>query len=112
MPPDRAGPVPGTAWFIYYRVAPARSAHLMAAARGLVAEACALCPGLQGRLMQRPLPDAATGELTLMEIYHLPPALSAQDEAALREWLSRRAQECLGDALAGSRHLEVFVPCA
>jgi len=112
MPPERAGPVPGTAWFIYYRVDPALGPQVIPAARGLIAEACAACPGLQGQLMQRPQPDAATGELTLMEIYHLPPTLEATGHQALQDRLQRLAHERLGAALAARRHLEVFEPCA
>ncbi|MBQ0959420.1 DUF4936 family protein [Ideonella sp. 4Y11] len=112
MPPERAGPVPGTAWFIYYRVDSPQGLKVIVQARGLIAEACTACPGLRGQLMQRPQPDAATGELTLMEIYHLPPTLDAPGQQALQVLLSRLAHERLGAALAGRRHLEVFEPCA
>ena len=112
MPSERAGPVPGTAWFIYYRVEASGTARVIAAAQGLVAEVCAACPGLQGQLMQRPLPDAVTGELTLMEIYHLPPTLDTLACDALQALLLQLATQRLGDALAGRRHLEVFAPCA
>lgn len=110
MQPDTALE-PRLTWFIYYRVDPAQVASAMGAARLLMTRISATCPGLRGQLMQRPSADTQGGQLTMMEIYQLPPSLDAQAAAVLRHRLDGLAIELLGSDLAGQRHVEVFVPC-
>ncbi|MBN8489353.1 MAG: DUF4936 family protein [Burkholderiales bacterium] len=111
MPPEHACE-PGLTWFIYYRVDPSCEATVIEGARRLIALAAASCPGLHGQLMRRPAHDTPGGELTMMEIYRLPPTLDVLAVSSLRRTLEESANALLGPELARQRHVEVFEPCA
>ena len=73
----------------------------------LQSEVATRWPGLRGRLMRRAENrPAATGDVTLMEIYEgLPSAEAAAD-------VERQASLRLATWLVGQRHVEDFEPCA
>jgi len=90
----------GLQLYVYYRLPHAALAAAAAAARGLQAELAAAWPGLDCALLRRP--EAADGQLTLMEVYRGVPAPGF--EAALQAAAARRP------ALPAQRHVERFVP--
>jgi hypothetical protein len=63
-------------------------------------------PGLQARLLRRPLPDTQ-GEHTWMEVYAHPSAPAAL-AGALRGTIDAAMTQALGPRLRGPRHVEVF----
>lgn len=98
--------------YIYFKLpAPLATPWLREALRAWQRERCDTLPGLQARLLERPLPDGVRHDdpaatRTWMEIYRLPPGLAATDPAAQSlgsgpPWLSGPA--------ATPRHVEVFV---
>lgn len=96
--------------FIYYRISPSRTAE----ARRLVLDFQARLrdrhPGLQARLLRRPA-DPLT-EQTWMEIYsRAEPAPAGGITPELEAEIAVEAA-VLAPCLNGSRHVEVFEPCA
>lgn len=107
--------------YVYYRVAPADAAACVQAVQTLQQQWVARHPGLQAQLLVKqpappagapPSPDADRPALTtLMEIYAWLPAdaaAQAPDAATLEAALAA----CTAPWVDGTRHVEVFAPCA
>lgn len=96
--------------FIYYRSAEDEAAGVVGQVREFQARLTAGHPGLEARLMCRP--EIVDGVHTWMETY----AMNAADHpdgisAALAQEIEQQAL-CLVPCLIGTRHVEVFAPCA
>jgi len=98
--------------FIYYRIEVANAQNAFAVARDMQRGLRERHPGLAARLMRRldePSPHQTSDQQTWMETYSLHDAggvstsLQAEIEAAAAG---------LKPYIAGTRHTEVFVPCA
>ena len=94
--------------FIYYRITAAGASRALRTVGAYQARLRSRHPGLTARLLRRP--DEHNGTQTWMETYSFdahPGGITPQIEAEI---------ECEAQALAasidGSRHTEVFVPCA
>lgn len=108
--PGADAPAGGRQLYVYYRVAPADLAHVVAGVLGMQARLLARHPGLAAQLMQRVAGDeAATGDvaLTLMETYTAPQGIDAATRAAIEA----AAAALPAAARAGERHVECFEPC-
>lgn len=101
---------PAAKLYVYYRVAQAQAAEVIAAVNALHSELAARHRGLYCSLMERAAGDEAStlDGLTLMEVYAHEDGIGA----ALAAQIERVAQARLGAWLLGARHIEVFVPCA
>lgn len=87
--------------YVYYRVAPSDAAVAAGKVRAMQAGLCASHPGLQARLLRRPV---TAGDLqTWMEVYAMDGGIG---EALQRE--IEAAASALLDAIQGPRHVEVF----
>lgn len=89
--------------YIYYRVTQADLPRALAIVRDFQRSLRSAHAGLAARVLRRP--NAASGEMTLMEIYALDRA-SGIDEA-LRARIDTAA-EALGSLLTSARHVETF----
>jgi uncharacterized protein DUF4936 len=96
----------GAQLYVYYRVRSADAGAVIAAARALQRDLQVAWPGLSCTLSQRA--DDAADLLTLMETYAHADGVS--DE--FRRAVEQGAQQRLGQWIAGTRHVELFVPCA
>lgn len=98
--------------FIYYRIHASNAACALDAAQAMQQGLCTRYPKLAARLLRRPDEpgEKPNTQQTWMEIYSfaapggVPPELQTEIEA--------RAAAVLQAFIAGSRHTEVFVPCA
>lgn len=96
--------------FIYYRIEAARAEAALAAARGFQRRLRERHPGLSARLLRRPdEPTAhANDTQTWMEIYSFN---EGGIGAALQAAIESEAA-AIAPFISGTRHSEVFVPCA
>lgn len=96
--------------FIYYRSPKDEADHVVALVRDFQARLTEGHPGLSARLMCRP--DVVDGVRTWMETYSMNAATSPGGiSAALAQEIEDRAA-CLSACRIGTRHVEVFAPCA
>lgn len=96
--------------FIYYRSPQDEATRVRVLVRELQARLTAGHPGLVARLMRRP--EIVDGAHTWMETYSMNPAHSPQGVSpALAQEIEAQAR-CLAPCLIGTRHVEVFEPCA
>jgi hypothetical protein len=86
--------------YVYYRIAQADLDAVREKVLALQARLCADHAGLRAELLRRP--EAAEGQLTLMEIYVCEQGIDAALQAAIEAAASYAG-------LAGPRHLEAFV---
>ncbi|HEY0859249.1 MAG TPA: DUF4936 family protein [Albitalea sp.] len=99
--------------FIYYRIDVAGAASALVAAQAFQRRLRERHPGLTARLLRRPddptaqADDRQTDTQTWMEIYSFEGGISA----ALQADIDAEAA-ALAPFLRGTRHIEVFVPCA
>ena len=110
VPPEGArtaarGALVPVALFVWFRVPREHEASAAMALRELHATWLATMPGLSCELMRR-VEDHAD-EITLMEIYRAPDGVPAHWQTRIE----REGNHHLA-ALVGSRHVEVFAPCA
>jgi hypothetical protein len=87
--------------YVYYRVAPSGAAAAAGKVRAMQAGLCASHPGLQARLLRRPVTAAELQ--TWMEVYSRPGGVSEE----LQRQIESVASSLL-DAIQGPRHCEVF----
>ena len=94
--------------FIYYRITAVGASGALRTVGAYQARLRSRHPGLAARLLRRP--DEHNGTQTWMEIYSfdahpggVPPEIEAEIE---------REAQALAAFLDGSRHTEVFIPCA
>jgi hypothetical protein len=86
--------------YVYYRIAQADLDAVREKVLALQARLCADHAGLRAELLRRP--EAAEGQLTLMEIYVCEQGIDAALQAAIEAAASYAG-------LAGPRHVEAFV---
>ena len=86
--------------YVYYRIAQADLDAVREKVLALQARLCADHAGLRAELLRRP--EAAEGQLTLMEIYVCEQGIDAVLQAAIEAAASYAG-------LAGPRHVEAFV---
>ena len=86
--------------YVYYRIAQADLDAMREKVLALQARLCADHAGLRAELLRRP--EAAEGQLTLMEIYVCEQGIDAALQAAIEAAASYAG-------LAGPRHVEAFV---
>ena len=86
--------------YVYYRIAQADLDAVREKVLALQARLCADHAGLRAELLRRP--EAAEGQLTLMEIYVCEQGIDAALQAAIEAAASYAG-------LAGQRHVEAFV---
>ena len=98
-------------WFVYYRVRASELAAAVQAARTAQQSLVDTHAGLSASLMQRPQPDA-DGLMTVMETYRAGPGWPEDQLHALAEAIERTAGAAIAPWLQGTRHVEVFEPCA
>ncbi|MBT9501083.1 MAG: DUF4936 family protein [Burkholderiaceae bacterium] len=90
--------------YVYYKLEPQQAEAALAAFRQLQAALRLQLPGLQSRLLQRPVPAGA--QQTWMEVHSWPQGAAPPDG-----WLALIAAEA--QALpGGQRQIEVFEPLA
>lgn len=101
---------PAAQLYVYYRVAQAREGEALDVVQALQRELVAQHPSLHCSVLRRADTQAAVGPegVTLMEVYKLEGGI----DAALAAAIERAAQARIGHWVQGSRHVEVFVPCA
>jgi hypothetical protein len=87
--------------YVYYRVAAADAAAVADQVRAMQAGLCARHPGLQARLLRRPV--AATDPQTWMEVYAMPGGVSEALQGEIES-----AAAALLRSIQGPRHCEVF----
>jgi DNA-binding transcriptional regulator LsrR (DeoR family) len=87
--------------YVYYRVAQADAAAAAGRVRSMQAGLCASHPGLQARLLRRPV--VATDLQTWMEVYSIAGGVGE----ALQQEIESAASSLL-DVIQGPRHCEVF----
>lgn len=104
MTPSLPASSPGL--FIYYRVQRGHLADAVAAVRALQARWQAQDGSLRCELLRRT--DDGGTDVTLMETYRR----DAGFDVAARDRIEDEAAAALAPWLAGSRHVEVFEPCA
>ena len=90
--------------FVYYAVAEADLAEVVAAVVAMQRRLVIAHPGLEADRLRRP--GATDGRVTLMEIYCSPEGVSDP----LGRAIEAEAALTLAGSLAGSRHLEDFEP--
>ncbi len=97
--------------FIYYRVAEADANVAFSTANACQARLRERHPGLVARLLRRPDAQIQEGRSlqTWMEIYSMPQAEGVSP--ALEAEIAREAS-AMAAIVVGTRHTEVFVPCA
>jgi hypothetical protein len=97
--------------FVYYQIYQNQLTGVSACVRAMQQRWLALHPGWQAGLMRRP--DGRDGLVTLMEIY-LPDTVTVSADllASTLAELDIEATALLQPWLVGTRHTEVFVPCA
>jgi hypothetical protein len=96
--------------FIYYRSPQDEAGRLVALVQDFQARLTERHPGLAARLMCRP--DVVDGVRTWMETYSMNAAISPDGiSAALAQEIEDQAA-CLAACRIGTRHVEVFAPCA
>ena len=88
--------------YIYYRIAEADLAAVLAAVHDLQQTLLAAQPGLRAELLRRP--GLQDGQITLLEIY----AHAHGMHEPLAQWIERRAAATLAPWLQGPRHVERF----
>lgn len=93
--------------YIYYRVSPSLAAQAEEEVRALQAELCKQFQGLTARRLLRADAGSSADSQTWMEIYAHPAGLS---DLALAVILKRGTE--LVRSIDGTRHPEVFSPCA
>jgi hypothetical protein len=86
--------------YVYYRIAQADLGAVRDKVLALQASLCADHAGLRAELLRRP--EAAEGQLTLMETYACGHGIDAALQAAIEAAASQAG-------LAGPRHVEAFV---
>jgi Domain of unknown function (DUF4936) len=96
--------------FIYYRVQVAQEAHARRVVRTFQSQLCARFPQLVARLLCRP--EESEGQQTWMEIYSTNPMLSPSGVTVELQAAIEAQALALAPCIVGSRHTEVFVPCA
>lgn len=96
--------------FIYYRIRADDARAALEVAQALQARLRAQHPGLTARLLRRP--EDQDRQQTWMEIYSLHrEGESAGVTHALQEQIDAAAR-ALAPFIVGTRHTEVFIPCA
>ena len=98
--------------FIYYRIQTASAASALAAVQAMQHDLHQLHPRLTARLMRRPdePDDTSNDQQTWMEIYSFPDTAGVSSE--LQAEIEAQARLRLTHFILGTRHIEVFVPCA
>ena len=86
--------------YVYYRIAQTDLYAVRETVQALQARLCADHAGLRAELLRRP--EAAEGQLTLMETYACEQGIDAALQAAIEAAASHAG-------LAGPRHVEAFV---
>ena len=87
--------------YVYYRVGAADADALADRVRALQAGLCERHPGLQARLLRRPVAEGAVQ--TWMEVYAIAGGVGEELQRAIDA-----AAEPLSSAMQGPRHVEVF----
>ena len=95
--------------FIYYRIRVAGDAAAQAAVLEFQARLRARHVGLATRLLRRP--EVQNSEQTWMEIYSFDRSVNASGITPALEAEIQTEALSLADFIAGTRHVEVFVPC-
>jgi hypothetical protein len=95
--------------FIYYRIPVDAAPAAREAVEAMQAALCQRHPGLSARLLRRP--DEQDLQQTWMEIYAMHGAASGVTPRVEAD-IAQAAAAALAPFAAGSRHTEVFVPCA
>ena len=98
-------------WFVYYRVRASELAAAVQAARAAQRSLADTHRGVSASLMQRPQPDA-DGLMTVMETYRAAPGLPEDQLRALADAIELTAAAAIAPWLQGTRHDELFEPCA
>lgn len=96
--------------FIYYRAPQDEATRIVGLVRDFQARLTAGHPGLATRLLCRP--EVVDGAHTWMETYSMN---AAHDPDGITAELAREIEEqasCLRACRIGTRHVEVFTPCA
>ena len=97
--------------YVYYRVAAPQAESAVATALALQSRLCARHGGLRAELMRRP--QAAEGQVTLMETYARDAAVDIDGiDAALMRDIDAEASRAFAHLALGARHVEVFDACA
>jgi len=96
--------------FIYYRIRVDAARAALDAALALQARLRERHPGLTARLLRRP--EEQDQQQTWMEIYALPRDGEAAGVTPQLEAEIAAAAIALAPFIVGTRHTEVFVPCA
>lgn len=108
MPNEVPGAPDGRRLYVYYRVALADLAACAQAVRTFQTELRRTHPELRCELLQRPESEDVAGQRTLMETY----ARSGGVDEALQAHIAHAAATALALLVTGTRHVEVFEPCA
>ena len=96
--------------FIYYRSHAERSAEVVERARDFQARLVRLHPQLVARLLRRP--GQRDGSVTWMETYAIHTMSPSDGIDCTLESEIETAAAALHDCIEGTRHTEVFEPCA
>jgi len=97
--------------FIYYRSPAERSAEVAGRVRAFQARLVALHPQLTARLLRRP-GQRDDGAVTWMETYAIHTMSPSDGVDRTLESEIEAAAESLRGCIDGTRHIEVFEPCA
>ena len=97
--------------FIYYRIPVACASAALDTALALQARLRQRHPGLTARLLRRP-DEQLHGQQTWMEIYAFDPHSQAAGVTPQLEAEIASEAASLAPFIAGTRHTEVFIPCA